>query len=239
MRPECLNPLFAEAGTLEGVGPKIAKPLGKLGLTRIKDLAYHLPERFVQRRAVADLDEAGEGEQIVVALTPIEHRAPRNQRGPYRVLAQDVKGNVLALTYFGRASYTAKKQLPVGEKRWIAGRLDRYGDMLQIVHPDHVAESSDGLMGHLVEPVYGLAEGLTQPKVAGLAAQALERAPVLPEWIEPGVLDREKAQIGVLITMEQPTKPMRRCPRCVSNLTAWYAPPSLSTTTASDCKSGK
>lgn len=192
MRPECLNPLFAEAGTLEGVGPKIAKPLGKLGLTRIKDIAYHLPERFVQRRTVADLDEAGEGEQIVVALTPIEHRAARNQRGPYRVLAQDVKGNVLALTYFGRASYTAKKQLPVGEKRWIAGRLDRYGDMLQIVHPDHVAESSDGLMGHLVEPVYGLAEGLTQPKVAGLAAQALERAPELPEWIEPGVLEKHK-----------------------------------------------
>ena len=183
MRPDRLNPLFAETESLEGVGPKLKKPLEKLGLTRVKDLAYHLPERFVTRRSVPDLDAAGEGEQIVVALTPIEHRAPRNQRGPYRVLAQDAKGNVLALTYFGRASFTAKKQLPVGETRWVAGRLDRYGDMLQIVHPDHVAESSAGLMGHLVEPVYRLAEGLTQPKVAGLVEQALSKASELPEWI--------------------------------------------------------
>ena len=192
MRPDRLNPLFAETESLEGVGPKLKKPLEKLGLTRVKDLAYHLPERFVTRRSVPDLDAAGEGEQIVVALTPIEHRAPRNQRGPYRVLAQDAKGNVLALTYFGRASFTAKKQLPVGETRWVAGRLDRYGDMLQIVHPDHVAESSAGLMGHLVEPVYRLAEGLTQPKVAGLVEQALSKASELPEWIEPGVLDKHK-----------------------------------------------
>ena len=93
MRPERLNPLFAEADTLEGVGPKFRKPLDKLGLTRIRDLAYHLPDRFVTRRAVENLDEASEGEQIVVALTPIEHRAPRNNRGPYRVLAQDAPGN--------------------------------------------------------------------------------------------------------------------------------------------------
>lgn len=192
MRPELLNPLFTDAEGLEGVGPKLRKPLEKLGLTRVRDLAYHLPDRFVQRRAVADLDDAGEGEQIVVALTPIEHKASRNGRGPYRVLAQDAKGNVLAVTYFGRAAYTAKKLLPVGEQRWVAGRLDRYGDMLQIVHPDHVAEDSAGLMGHLVEPVYSLAEGLTQPKVAGLVAQAMERAPDLPEWIDPGVLDKHK-----------------------------------------------
>ena len=58
MRPETLNPLFAETESLEGVGPKLRKPLEKLGLTRVRDLAYHLPDRFVQRRAVADLDEA-------------------------------------------------------------------------------------------------------------------------------------------------------------------------------------
>jgi ATP-dependent DNA helicase RecG len=192
MRPETLNPLFTDTESLEGVGPKLRKPLEKLGLTRVRDLAYHLPDRFVQRRAVTDLDAVGEGEQIVVALTPIEHKASRNGRGPYRVLAQDVKGNVLAVTYFGRASYTAKKLLPVGEQRWVAGRVDRYGDMLQIVHPDHIAEDSAGLMGHLVEPVYSLAEGLTQPKVGGLVAQAMERAPELPEWIEPGVLEKHR-----------------------------------------------
>ena len=187
MRPDVLNPIFAESQTLDGVGPKLAKPLEKLGLTRVKDVAYHLPERFVTRRAIANLDEGAEGEQVIIALTPTEHRAARNPgRGPFRVLAQDDAGNICALTYFGRASYTAKKQLPVGEKRWVAGRLDLYGDMLQIVHPDHVEKDSASHLARLNEPVYPLSEGLTQPRIAGLIAQSLERLPELPEWIEPG-----------------------------------------------------
>ena len=191
MRPEALNPLFAQVETLEGVGPKLMKPLEKLGLTRIKDVAYHLPERFVSRRAVADLDSASEGEQVVIALTAIEHRAPRaGSRGPYRVMAQDEAGNICALTWFGRAAFSGKKLVPVGEKRWVAGRLDRYGDMLQIVHPDHIETESAAHMARLSEPVYRLSDGLTQPRIADFARQALGRVPDLPEWIEPGQLER-------------------------------------------------
>jgi ATP-dependent DNA helicase RecG len=191
MRPEALNPLFAEVTTLEGVGPKLMKPLERLGLTRVKDLAYHLPERFVSRRAVANLDEASEGEQVIIALTAIEHRAPRaGSRGPYRVLAQDAAGNVCSLNWFGKAAYSAKKLVPVGETRWIAGRLDRYGDMLQIVHPDHIEEVSAAHMGRLSEPVYRLSEGLVQPRIADFVRQSLERLPDLPEWIEPGQMER-------------------------------------------------
>ena len=192
MRPDVLNPLFAEVETLDGIGPKLRKPLAKLGLERVRDVLYHLPDRFVTRRAVADLDEVSEGEQIIVPLTPTEHRAPhRPGRGPYRVLATDPVGNVCALTYFGRASYSAKKLLPVGEKRWVAGRLDRYGDMLQIVHPDHVLAKADAGLERLSEPVYALSEGLTQPKIISLVGQSMERAPALPEWIEPSLRDRE------------------------------------------------
>jgi ATP-dependent DNA helicase RecG len=192
MRPDVLNPLFAEVQTLEGVGPKVLKPLEKLGLTRVRDVAYHLPDRFVTRRPVENLDQASVGEQVVVPLTVTEHRAPRSGRGPYNVLAQDALGNVASLTYFGKASYAAKKQLPVGARRWVAGRLDQYGQMLQIVHPDHVAEDSAGLLTTLNEPIYALSEGLTQPKVAGLAAQGLARLPELPEWIEPTHFERAR-----------------------------------------------
>ena len=189
MRPDRLNPLFIAADSLKGVGPGLARPLEKLGLTRVKDFAYHLPDRFVQRRAVANLDEASLGEQIVIALTPIEHRSSSG-RGPFRVLAQDAVGNVCAISYFGRASYTAKKLLPVGEPRWVAGRLEQYGQMLQMVHPDHVEADSAVLLGHLNEPVYPLSEGLTQGRIAGLIEQALRHVPGLPEWIEPGLLGK-------------------------------------------------
>jgi ATP-dependent DNA helicase RecG len=198
MRPEILNPLFAEVESLDGVGPKLKKPLDRLHITRLRDLAYHLPDRFVTRRSVTDLDQASKGEQIVIALTPIEHRSSSNGRGPYRVLAQDVAGNICALTWFGKASYTAKKLLPVGEKRWVAGRLDRYGEMLQMVHPDHVVADSAGLSGNLVEALYRLAEGLTQPRIAGMVAQALERQQVarLARCLDAGASRRSSARAG-------------------------------------------
>ena len=190
MRPDLLNPLFAETEGLKGVGPGLARPLGKLGLTRVRDLVYHLPDRFVARRAVSNLDEAAVGENIVIALTVREHRASSG-RGPYRIMAEDALGNYVALVWFGRASYTAKKLLPVGEKRWVAGRLDQYGQSWQIVHPEHIAEDSSALAGSLNEPVYPATEGLTQARIAGLAQQALGLVPALPEWIEPGLLAQQ------------------------------------------------
>ena len=186
MRPEALNSLFVEVEALEGVGPKLRKPLEKLGLTRIRDLAYHLPDRFVERRAIINLDEAGVGENVIVALTVREHRSPSG-RGPFRVIAEDAAGNICTVTYFGRASYTGKKQLPVGETRWVAGRIDQYGQMLQIVHPEHVSEDSSAPIGQLCEAVYPLSEGLTQGRAASLVAQALKALPELPEWIEPSL----------------------------------------------------
>jgi ATP-dependent DNA helicase RecG len=189
MRPEALNPLFVETQALDGVGPKLMRPLEKLGLTRVRDLIYHLPERFVERHAVADLDEATIGENIIIALTVREHRSSAG-RGPFRVLAEDARGNVCSINYFGRAAYAAKKTLPVGEKRWVAGRLDQYGQMLQIVHPDHVAEDAAALAGQVREPVYGLSEGMTLGRITGLVSQALKAAPELPEWCEPGLIEK-------------------------------------------------
>lgn len=191
MRPEALNCLFTETDSLDGVGPKLKRPLEKLGLTRLRDLIYHLPDRFVERRAVSDLDEASVGENVIVKLTVREHRSPSG-RGPFRVIAEDAAGNICTITYFGRASYTAKKQLPVGETRWVAGRLDQYGQMLQMVHPEHVSEDSAAPVGQLCEAVYPLSEGLTQGRVAGLVQQALKVLPELAEWIEPSLYDKMK-----------------------------------------------
>ena len=189
MRPERLNPLFVPADSLKGVGAGLARPLERLGLTRVRDFAYHLPDRFVSRRAVGNLDEAGVGEQIIIALTATEHRGSSG-RGPFRVLASDAVGNICAISYFGRASYSAKKLLPVGELRWVAGKLEQYGQMLQIVHPDHVEADSAALVGQLTEPVYPLSEGLTQNRISALVQQALATVPELPEWIEPGLADK-------------------------------------------------
>ncbi len=182
MRPAILNPLFAEVTTLKGVGAGLSKPLDRLGLARVIDVAFHLPTGWIDRIRRDELMQADVGRTIAIRLTPREHRSSSG-RGPTRVQASDAHGNYVALTYFGGKSGWVKKLLPVGEPVRVAGRLDQYGQELQIVHPE-LLESDDFPER---DPIYPLSEGLTSRRLAGFAAQGIERAPILPEWIEPGL----------------------------------------------------
>ena len=191
MRPSILNPIFAEVEALKGVGPNIAKPLRKLEITRVVDALFHLPTGTVVRRAVDALRTSDAGSNVIVALTPVEYRSGRSVRAPFRVDARDGEGNIVSLVYFGRNGGWAKKLFPLGEERIVSGKLEAYGDSLQIIHPDYVLEAGEGAALPLSEGVYPLSEGLTSRRMAQLASQALERAPRLPEWIEPSLLAQQ------------------------------------------------
>ena len=189
MRPEILNPLFTEVEALKGVGPQLTKLLKRLDLTRLIDVLYHLPTGAIERVRAPAANAALLGRAVILKLTPFDTRQSRSGRGPFRVLAADGEGNTITLIYFNNPGW-AKKTLPMGEKRIVSGKLDAYGDEWQIVHPE-VAEPSSGAEPALREPVYPLTEGLTNRRIGELAAAALERAPDLPEWIEPGLLAKE------------------------------------------------
>ncbi|HLL60042.1 MAG TPA: ATP-dependent DNA helicase RecG, partial [Allosphingosinicella sp.] len=186
MRPDILNPLFAEVEVLKGIGPQLAKPLKRLGLERVVDIVFHLPVSWVERKRVELLDEGDAGRIVSVVVTPVDYRQSGG-RGPFRVHATDTAGNYVTLTYFNNPGW-AKKQLPLGEPKLVSGRLDRYGQELQIVHPDYVLEPAEASDVPEVEPVYALSEGLTNNRMGQLAGQALTRVPELGEWIEPSVL---------------------------------------------------
>src|SRR3954466_12007655 len=183
MRPEILNPLFAEVEVLKGVGPALAKPLKRLGLERVVDVLFHLPTGWVERKRGDILDLADAGRGVTGGVTPVDYRQGGG-RGPFRVYATDRAGNYLTLTYFNNPGW-AKKQLPLGEPRVVSGRMEMYGQELQMVHPDYVLPPAEALDLPEREPVYPLSEGLTNRRLGDFAHQALARAPKLAEWIEP------------------------------------------------------
>jgi len=190
MRPDILNPLFAEVEVLKGIGPQLAKPLHRLDLNRVIDLLFHLPVNWVERKRVERLDEADVGRIITVELTARDYRQSGG-RGPFRVYAADRGGDYVTLTYFSNPGW-AKKQFPLGEPRIVSGKLDRYGQELQMVHPDHVLPLGEDAAVPEREPVYPLSEGLTNNRLGDLVGQALERRPDLAEWIEPSLKARHR-----------------------------------------------
>ena len=189
MRPETLNPLFAEVEVLKGVGPQVAKLLKRLDLTRVVDLLYHLPTGAIERVRAPAASAALLGRNVILELSPFEVRQSRSGRGPFRVLAADAEGNTISLIYFNNPGW-AKKSLPLGEKRIVSGKLEQYGDEWQIIHPE-VLQPGKGPEPAIREPVYPLTEGLTNRRLGELAREALERALELPEWVEPSLAARE------------------------------------------------
>jgi ATP-dependent DNA helicase RecG len=189
MRPEILNPLFAEVEALKGIGPGLKKPLERLGLARAIDVAFHLPTGWIDRKRVERLDMGDVGRVITIPLTAVDYRQSGSGRGPFRVHATDAGGDYVSLVYFGGNPGWARKLFPLGEQRIVSGKLESYGQELQIVHPDLVLKPGEELPAAR-EPVYPLSEGLTSRRLHQLAEQAIARAPELPEWIEPSVLEQ-------------------------------------------------
>ena len=189
MRPEILNPLFTEVEALKGVGPQVAKLLKKLDLTRVVDLLYHLPTGAIDRVRAPAASAALLGRNVILDVKPFETRESRSGRGPMRVFAADGDGNTISLIYFNNPGW-AKRSLPVGQTRTVSGKLEAYGDEWQIIHPE-VSEPGKGPQPAVREPVYPLTEGLTNRRLGELAREAFDRAPELPEWIEPSLAGRE------------------------------------------------
>ena len=78
--------------------------------------------------------------------------------------------------------------MPVGEIRFVSGRIEHFNGVAQMTHPDYIVppEKRDELP--LLEPVYPLTAGLTGKMAAKACRLALERLPELTEWQDPAWL---------------------------------------------------
>jgi ATP-dependent DNA helicase RecG len=193
MRPIELTPLFASLQSLTGIGPRLILLLKKCltlppGVVepRVLDLLWHLPSGVIDRRAEPNVADAVAGTIATLKVRILKHRAPprSNTRAPYKVQTEDDTGR-LDLVFFHVERKFVERQLPVGEIRYVSGRIERYNDTLQMSHPDYIVapEARDDLP--MLEPVYPLTAGLSGKIVQKAARQALERVRDLPEWQQP------------------------------------------------------
>lgn len=192
MRPSELTPLFASAQSLTGIGPRLAVLLKKClalppGITepRVLDLLWHLPTGVIDRRAEPSLADAVPGSIVTLKVRVLKHKAPPrgNHKAPYKITCEDDTGR-LDLVFFHAERKFIEKQLPTGELRYVSGRIERYGETLQMPHPDYIVAPENRADLPMLEPVYPLTAGLSGKVLIKATRQAVERVPDLPEWQE-------------------------------------------------------
>ena len=195
LRPSILDPLFAPATSLPGVGPKIAplldRLLGEPGKpARVADLLFHVPTSGISREMKGSVADAPVGEPVTLSVTVVAHRAPPpGRRAPYRILVEDETGDV-TLIFFNGQKARLEKVLPVGERRYVSGKIELWDGRRQMVHPDRILDERSIADLPAVEAVYGLTEGLSSRMVGRYIGAALDKVPHLPEWQDPAWLDR-------------------------------------------------
>ncbi len=190
MRPEILFPLFAPVTALAGVGPRLARAIAKVAGTRVVDLCWHLPSGLIDRRYAPKVAQARPGSIATITLRVDAHLPAANPRQPYRVRCSDETGELLLVFFHARPDYL-RRVLPEGEVRVVSGRVERFRGAVQITHPDHIATLGELKKLQAVEPVYPLTAGLTHKPMVKAVRAALDRAPDLPEWIDPAFLRRQ------------------------------------------------
>jgi len=200
MRPSLLNPLFAPVTTLTGIGPKLSLALTKLlkggdgsEMAQVGDLLFHLPSGLIDRRNRPDIMGAHEGVLSTIEVRVDKHEPPPrgNHRVPYKIKVHDDSGE-LVIVYFRGQSRWLEAQYPVGETRFVSGKVEWFNGRANMVHPDHVVapENLDELP--MVEPVYPLVSGVSLKIMTKSIKTALTALPDLPEWIEPTLIKRQE-----------------------------------------------
>ena len=190
---------FASVSSLPGIGPKLVKLLTRLlgGVepmgARVIDALFHLPTGVLDRRLRPKLAEAPLNVLVMVEVRVERHRASSG-KGPYRVYCSDETGD-LTLAFFAPQAVSIERALPVGERRWVSGKIELFDGMRQMTHPDRIVDETDPREPFpLVEPVYPLTEGLYPRQIQKATQEALTKAPDLPEWQDAAWL---KAQAWV------------------------------------------
>ena len=191
MRPAILFPLFADIRTLPGVGPKLEKLITKVAGPKLADLAFDLPVGVVDRSYRPKLAAAEPGRIATVEVNVLDHLPPRVKSQPYKVRVSDDSA-VMELVFFRAHADYLTALLPVGAKRLLSGRIEKFKDRLQMAHPDYVVAPEEITSLPLHEPIYGLTEGLTARPMAKAVRGAVEKVPLLPEWQDAAFLKQRK-----------------------------------------------
>ena len=151
---------------LKGIGPKRAKSLNKAGIYTIEDLLYYFPRRYEDRTNFSPIRQLQEGriQTVKAEILAKGSRTSFRRRGfsIIEVAVGDASGKIFCVWF--NQPYL-KEYFKVGESLILYGKVERYGNRLQMNSPEFEivsGEDDESLNIGRIVPIYTLAENMTQ-----------------------------------------------------------------------------
>ncbi len=160
--------LDAPVTVLDGVGPKNAEKLERLGIRNLEDMLYHFPRRYDDYSHLKTIRELWYGEEVTVIGT-VQSAAARPIRGGknklIEVIVSDGSG-ALRVNWFNQPWLlnTLKEDAAVV----LSGKVEQYLGRLQMTNPEWELLDEEQLHTNRIVPVYPLTADITQRWLRGL-----------------------------------------------------------------------
>ncbi|MEK7617274.1 MAG: ATP-dependent DNA helicase RecG [Patescibacteria group bacterium] len=214
---------------ISGIGPSLEWKLKKLNLFTVSDLIYHFPFRYDDFSSIKPANEAQIGEVVTLQGEIWSIKNIYTRYG--KILTQAVFNDgtsPINLTWFNQSYLT--KQIQVGDRLQISGKLTKYKSKLSIMvpqwekldgvkltHPRGVIGSHRGIHTGRLVPIYPETEGLTskwvRTKIDQTIPQVIDQIKdPLPDFIISSMLPLHEAlfQIHFPKTLDQVEKARER-----------------------------
>jgi ATP-dependent DNA helicase RecG len=180
--------LEAKLTVLQGVGPRNAESLAKLGMTTLGDMLYYFPRRYDDYSQLKPIKDLFYSEQVTVIGT-IQSVHSRPIRGGKASIIETIISDgtgALRLSYFNQPWLA--NRFKQGDAISVSGKIDQYLGRLVMNSPDWEPVEVENLHTNRIVPVYSLTERITQKWLRNQMKQVIEYwaptvADALPERV--------------------------------------------------------
>jgi ATP-dependent DNA helicase RecG len=165
--------LHAELTVLQGVGPRHAQTLGKLGLHTLGDMLYYFPRRYEDYSQLKPIKELFYGQQVTV-IGAVQSVTSRPIRGGKAQLVEAILSDstgALRLSWFNQPWMA--NRLNQGDAIAVSGKVEQYLGRLVMNNPDFEPVEAESLHTNRIVPIYSLTEKVTQKWLRGLMNQVV------------------------------------------------------------------
>jgi ATP-dependent DNA helicase RecG len=174
------NRLLTPIQYVKGIGPKLAKVLGKKGIQTVEDAIYFLPRCYEDRRNLRPISELRTGRQETgfgeVLLSGVVFYQNRKRR-VFEVAVGDGTG-VIRLKWFRGNERYLRDRFRKGRKMIFSGEVRWFNSQREIHHPDVEMVDGDIEKDYLnfkrIVPIYSETEGLHQRTLRRLIRNILD-----------------------------------------------------------------
>ena len=168
--PVALN---AALTVLQGVGPRNAKTLEKLGLYTLGDVLYNFPRRYDAYSQLKPIKSLWYGEQVTVigSVQSVTGRPVRGGKSHITEVVINDGTGALRLSWFNQPWLT--NRLKQGMAISVSGKIDQYLGRLVMNSPDWEMVETESLHTNRIVPIYPLTAKITQKWLRKLMNQVI------------------------------------------------------------------